>query len=129
MYMNKNILNTNKSHILLSGMIEQSKEVGTVTLEVLQRQREQIKEIDIEVNAIDDNLKKAERLITTFSKRMASDRILQVLFALNVVILGAIIIYIISTKKTLGSTGSSSSSGLTSATTTSVPTLQPVYFR
>ena len=59
-------------------MIEQSKEVGATTLEVLQRQREQIVDIDTEVTGIGSNLKKAEKLINNFAKRLATDRLIQV---------------------------------------------------
>lgn len=105
------------------GLIEQSKEVGTATLEVLKQQREQIKEIDIEVSNIDDNLKKAEKLLTGFARRMATDRLLQCLFGLNLCVLIAVIVYVIYTKK--GFTTTTTSSAFNPGTVLS-PTFAPV---
>ena len=60
------------------GLIEASKEVGTATIEELRRQKGQIEDIENEVDIIDSNLKRAERLLFNFSRRMATDRIIQV---------------------------------------------------
>lgn len=105
-------------------LIEQSKEVGTATLEVLKQQREQIKEIDVEVSNIDNNLKKAEKLLTGFARRMATDRMLQLLFGLNLCVLIAVIVYVIYTKKGFST---SSSTGAFSPGTGYSPTHAPTF--
>jgi hypothetical protein len=46
-------------------MIAQSKEVGMATLEELERQRGVLENIDREVDRVDDNLARAEKLVRT----------------------------------------------------------------
>eukprot|EP01041_Mallomonas_annulata_P007223 gene7223-14732_t len=104
------------------GLIEQSKEVGAATIEVLRQQREQINDIDVEISGINDNLKKAEKLITNFARRVATDRLIQILTTLNIMVLIAVIVYVIYTKNGLGSTSTSSDY---SPSTGSVPTFSP----
>eukprot|EP00970_Alexandrium_tamarense_P017386 scaffold9372_cov69-Alexandrium_tamarense.AAC.1 len=54
-------------------MVAASKEVGEATMEELLRQREQIRNVDNEAMRIEDNLQRADKLIKTFGKRMATD--------------------------------------------------------
>jgi hypothetical protein len=51
-------------------MIEASKVVGAETVEELRRQKDQIKDIEAEVDIIDSNLKRAEKLLANFTRRM-----------------------------------------------------------
>eukprot|EP00607_Mallomonas_marina_P005950 CAMPEP_0182426644 /NCGR_PEP_ID=MMETSP1167-20130531/13163_1 /TAXON_ID=2988 /ORGANISM="Mallomonas Sp, Strain CCMP3275" /LENGTH=230 /DNA_ID=CAMNT_0024608245 /DNA_START=128 /DNA_END=820 /DNA_ORIENTATION=+ len=104
-------------------LIEQSKEVGAATVDVLRQQRDQIKDIDQEVTNIDNNLVKAEKLIVNFGKRMATDRVIQALTTCNIMILIAIIVYVIYTKQGLNS-DSDQDIGL-NTDQTFVPTMQP----
>ncbi|KAJ1458558.1 hypothetical protein M885DRAFT_513060 [Pelagophyceae sp. CCMP2097] len=89
-------------------LIEASKEVGTSTLEELERQHEQIKDITADVLIIDDNLKRADRLIRNFAKRMMTDRIIQTFCFLNLCALCGIIAYAVVTKKSIGGKNKSS---------------------
>merc|ERR1719198_1548018 len=75
-------------------MIEASKEVGQATLEELNRQREQIA-------GIEDNLTRADKLIRTFGKRMATDKCIQVFTIINLVMVVIIVVYAIVTKGVL----------------------------
>ena len=81
------------------GMIEASKEVGNATLEELARQREQIASVGDEVSKIEDNLTRADRLIRTFGKRMATDKCIQVFTIINVIMVVVIVAYAIVTKR------------------------------
>ena len=63
-----------KTQVALSNtvtMIAESKQTGMMTLEELERQREQIVNVDNNVNRLNDNLNRADKLIKTFGKRMA----------------------------------------------------------
>lgn len=81
-------------------MIEASKEVGTSTLEELARQREQIKDIEQEVVNIDSKLGRAEKMVINFTRRMASDRLIQLCSAINIVVMIGLCLYVgISGKK------------------------------
>lgn len=55
-------------------MVDATKDVAAATLEELDRQRNQINEITEEVEQIEDNLSKADKLIKSFSRRIATDR-------------------------------------------------------
>jgi len=49
--------------------IEESRQVGTTTLETLQLQRQQIVDITADVDRLDENVKKAAGLLLNFSRR------------------------------------------------------------
>lgn len=92
-------------------LIEDSKEVGTSTLEELARQREQIRDIDQEVTNIDSKLVRAEKMVINFSRRIASDRLIQICSAVNIVIMLALILYVVISGKKLNNLGNSGSGG------------------
>ena len=54
-----------------------------------------------EVSKIEDNLTRADRLIRTFGKRMATDKCIQVFTIINLVMVVVIVAYAIATKKIL----------------------------
>ena len=110
------------------GMIEASKEVGTATIEELRRQRDQIKDIEAEVDIIDTNLQRAERLLFNFSRRMATDKIIQAFTAVNIVVMLGLILYITISGKSLTASTAGTSSGGPSKTGTGYPTSQPTVF-
>merc|ERR1719231_1704089 len=83
-------------------MIEASKEVGQATLEELNRQREQISTISDSVAGIEDNLTRADKLIRTFGKRMATDKCIQVFTIINLIMVIVIVVYAVITKGVLG---------------------------
>mmetsp|Transcript_33700 Transcript_33700/g.100436 ORF Transcript_33700/g.100436 Transcript_33700/m.100436 type:complete len:258 (-) Transcript_33700:94-867(-) len=74
-------------------MVAASKEVGMSTMEELQRQRAQIESIDREAMRMEDNLTRADKLIKTFGRRMATDKFIQCCACLNVCLLVGVIIY------------------------------------
>lgn len=92
-------------------LIEDSKEVGTSTLEELARQRDQIRDIDQEVTNIDSKLVRAEKMVINFTRRLASDRLIQICSAVNIVIMLALILYVVITGKKLNNLGNSGSGG------------------
>lgn len=108
------------------GLIEASKEVGTGTIDELRRQRDQIKDIEAEVDIIDSNLKRAERLLFNFSRRMATDRIIQAFTAINICVMLALVLYIAISGKSL--TVSSSTSTNSGPSQSNQPTSQPTRF-
>lgn len=73
--------------------IAESKEVGMATLDELHRQREQINTINQEADRIESNLNRADILLKTFGKRMATDKTIQCFACVNVVLLVVIVIY------------------------------------
>ncbi len=76
-------------------MVSASKAVGESTMEELLRQREQIRTIDNEALRIEDNLMRADKLIKTFGKRMATDRFIQCFACINVLLLVGVVVYTI----------------------------------
>ena len=74
-------------------LIAQSKEVGVSTLEELERQRNVIGSINNEVDRIDDNLARAEKLIKQFGKRMATDTLIHCFAVVNCLLLVGVVLY------------------------------------
>lgn len=74
-------------------MVAASKEVGMATMEELQRQRAQIESIDREAMRMEDNLQRADKLIKTFGRRMATDKFIQCCACLNVLLLVGVVVY------------------------------------
>lgn len=74
-------------------MVAGSKQVGEATMEELLRQREQIRTIDDEAMRIEDNLNRADKLIKTFGKRMATDKFIQCFACVNILLLVGVVIY------------------------------------
>ena len=100
---------TVESLVRTAAMIEASKDVGEQTLEELRRQKEQIKNIEAEVQVIDSNLQRAEKLILNFGRRMATDKLIQGFATLNILIMLGLILYVaISGKSLSASTGTTS---------------------
>lgn len=95
-YLNKAVdvqKKTEQSLVSTAKMVEQSKEVAIATGEQLREQRQQIVTITDEVMRMEDSLTRADKLIRTFARRMATDRVI-LLFALLVFIgIAAIVIY------------------------------------
>jgi hypothetical protein len=113
---------TVESLVRTAAMIEASKDVGEQTLEELRRQKEQIKNIEAEVQVIDSNLQRAEKLILNFGRRMATDKLIQGFATVNILIMLGLILYVaISGKSLSASTGTTSYVGpnLSSAPTPS----------
>lgn len=74
-------------------MVANSKEVAMGTMEELQRQRAQIESIDREAMRMEDNLQRADKLIKTFGRRMATDKFIQCCMCLNVCLVVGLIVY------------------------------------
>jgi len=74
-------------------MVAESKEVGMGTLEELERQRGTIEGIEGDVDRIEDSLVRADKLIKTFGKRMATDKFIQLCACLNVLLMVGVILY------------------------------------
>lgn len=105
-------------------MIEASKELGTATVQQLIEQKDQIKSIEQDIDAMDSNLVRAEKLVGNFARRMATDRIIQLFAAVNIVVLLGLILYVAGSGNSL--TPSSGGGGGSSGTDgTAVPTYLP----
>lgn len=74
-------------------MVAASKQVGEATMEELLRQREQIRNIDNEAMRMEDNLQRADKLIKTFGKRMATDKLIQCFACVNILLLVGVVLY------------------------------------
>jgi SNARE protein len=90
---------TEQSLIHSRQMVEATKEVGQATIEELHRQRNQIKDITEEVMQIEDNLARADKLIRTFGRRMATDKFIQCFACVNILLLVGVITYAVVSKK------------------------------
>lgn len=77
----------------IARMTAEAKNVGMETMEELRRQRDQISAIDEEAMKIEDNLKRADKLIRTFGRRMATDKLIQCFACLNVLLLVGVIVF------------------------------------
>jgi SNARE protein len=75
-------------------MIAESKAVGMQTAEELQRQRDQLKTIDGDAMRMEDNLNRADKLIKTFGKRMATDKLIQCFACTNLLLMVGVIVYV-----------------------------------
>lgn len=109
-------------------LIEASKEIGKETVGQLQAQRQQIIDIEIEVDALDSNIVRAEKLVLNFSRRMATDRIIQIFFAINVVVMLGLILYVAISGRslTIKNSGSQNNSNNAPVTVSSYsPTMFP----
>mmetsp|Transcript_23213 Transcript_23213/g.29281 ORF Transcript_23213/g.29281 Transcript_23213/m.29281 type:complete len:263 (-) Transcript_23213:262-1050(-) len=76
-------------------MVAESKATGMMTLEELERQRNQLNSVDQNVAILEDHLVRADRLIKTFGKRMATDKLIQCFACMNVVLIVAVVVYLI----------------------------------
>ncbi|ETI44927.1 hypothetical protein F441_10324 [Phytophthora nicotianae CJ01A1] len=76
---------TEQSLMSTAKMVEQSKDVAAATAEALRGQREHIVEITDAVMGIEDSLQRADKLIRSFARRMATDRVI-LLFAFLVIV-------------------------------------------
>jgi SNARE protein len=76
-------------------MVAESKEVAVTTVEELQRQREQIQKIDTDVMEMESELVRADRLIKTFGKRMATDKLIQCFACMNLLMIVGVVIYVV----------------------------------
>ena len=74
-------------------MVDTSKEVGMAISGELEKQRDQIRDITDEMMSIEDKLKRADRLIRNFTKRMMTDKVIMCFTFLVVIGIAVIIIY------------------------------------
>ncbi|OQS05356.1 hypothetical protein THRCLA_20646 [Thraustotheca clavata] len=74
-------------------MVDASKDVAMATGEVLREQRNQINAITEEVMRMDDSLLRANKLMRTFGRRMATDRIILFFTFLIFAAIAGIIVY------------------------------------
>jgi archaellum component FlaC len=107
-------------------LIEQSKDVGTATIEELKRQWVQMQDIEDDIDKLESNVERAEQLVINFTRRMASDKIIQFFMVFNIVIVIIIVIYASVTGKSLTSKSKHGSSS--DFFGTHAPTVQPTSF-
>ena len=108
-----------------TAMIAESQELGEATIDNLQQQRAQIGDITLEINEIDSNLTRAEKLITDFTRRMAADKYIQGFAALNIVVMISLILYVLISGKSLGSAAEAVKDGVIGPNIASSPTANP----
>jgi SNARE protein len=89
-------------------MIQESKATGMMTLAELERQGNQINEVETNVIRLEDNLNRADRLIKTFGKRMATDKLIQAFACVNILLIVGVVIYSIVKGGLQGDTGEGS---------------------
>ena len=85
----------------IAARIEDTKTVGTGTLETLQVQKEQLQGINDHVDALETRVDIAKRLVLGFAKKIANDRFIQFFTFVNFVLVVTIILYVILEKKRL----------------------------
>lgn len=86
---------TGKALANTESMIGDAKNVANATVEELQRQRDQINNIEENVMKVDDHLNRADKLIKTFGKRMATDKLIQCFACFNIMLVVGIVVYIV----------------------------------
>lgn len=116
---------TVESLVRTAAMIEASKDVGEQTLEEMRRQKEQITNIEAEVQVIDSNLQRAEKLIVNFGRRMATDKLIQGFATLNILIMLGLILYVAISGKSLSA--ASTTPTYDGPPLTSAPTPTPTF--
>ncbi|GMF28943.1 unnamed protein product [Phytophthora lilii] len=84
---------TEQSLMSTAKMVEASKDVAAATAEVLRGQREHIVEITDAVMGIEDSLQRADKLIRSFARRMATDRVILLFTFLVIVGIAGIVGY------------------------------------
>lgn len=84
---------TQQSLFNTANMIAESKQTGMMTLEELERQRNQLDNTGQNINRMEDNLKTSDKLIKTFGKRMATDKLIQAFTCLNILLIVGVVIY------------------------------------
>jgi len=108
-----------------TAMIEESKELGTTSIQNMKDQRQQNDGIALEITNMDSNLKRAEKLIRNFTRRMASDKFIRAFAGINSVVLLGLIIYVLVTGKSLGSISKEAVAAVTAPAPTAAPTAGP----
>uniref|UniRef100_A0A7S3K4E5 t-SNARE coiled-coil homology domain-containing protein n=1 Tax=Aureoumbra lagunensis TaxID=44058 RepID=A0A7S3K4E5_9STRA len=83
-------------------LVEDSKEVGTATVDVLAKQSEQLQSITSDVRQMDSNLQRSDALIKDFTSRMLGDTIIRVFSCLNFSLVLIILVYVAMTGKSIG---------------------------
>ncbi|CAM9308534.1 unnamed protein product [Phaeothamnion confervicola] len=91
---------------IISVLVE-TEDVAGNTAQELRNQRDQINDITETVMEVESSLKRADRLVKVFSKRMMTDKFIQLFGCLNVCLLVGIIVYVVI--KQVGLPGSSTS--------------------
>ncbi|KAL3661870.1 hypothetical protein V7S43_013163 [Phytophthora oleae] len=84
---------TEQSLMSTAKLVEQSKDVAAATAEALRGQREHIVEITDAVMGIEDSLQRADKLIRSFARRMATDRVILLFTFLVIVGIAGIVGY------------------------------------
>ncbi len=85
-----------KTQVALSNtqtLIVESKATGMLTLEELNRQQDQLRTTDNNIVRLEDNLNRADKLIKTFGKRMATDKLIQAFACINIVLIVGVVVY------------------------------------
>merc|ERR1711983_230759 len=63
----------------IKNLVEESRDVGSATLETLRQQNEQILEIDKDVDKLEYHLKYADKMLKKLSKELAKDTFIQMM--------------------------------------------------
>jgi len=66
-------------------IVAETENIGSGTTTQLAQQREQLMKINEKLDTIEDELKRADKLIRSFVRRMATDRIVQIFLLLIVI--------------------------------------------
>ena len=74
-------------------IIEDTKEIGMNTAEEVKRQGLQIESITNDVDKVEGNLHRADKLIRKFGRRMARDKLIQSFACINILLIVGLIIY------------------------------------
>lgn len=84
-------------------VLEHTIQIGTDTSDALKRQTDMLQNVDSNLDAIESNLKRAEKQIRVFLRRMATDKIILALLLLVVLSVVISIVVTVVRNKTTGS--------------------------
>lgn len=76
-------------------MVAASKQIAQTTMNQLVDDRERIHRIHDETMRVEDNLQRSDKLIKQFGKRMATDRFIQCLACINMILLVGVVVYFV----------------------------------
>lgn len=93
------------------GMMTEANDVADETIAELERQQEQINDISQQLNTMNDHIKYADQLIRDFSKRMMTDKCIQVFAVMNILALLCVIGFAVAQKNGAFDTDDSADDG------------------
>lgn len=85
---------TERAYVRTLGVIEQAVAIGEETFSDLNSQTVQIRRVDRVVGSVDSDVVRAQKLVATFARRIATDKIFQLFAFVNAVLFVLIVLFL-----------------------------------